>query len=195
MVNYNLNRCISWQFVPLNAVTYCKLSAQRLREKRRKWLMLASTTISRMLCSHTQVWQLLQVWGWAPYLYTGGWTSSSLGGGSCRTGALGGWEAYRLFAPQTWAHRSDLPPGARKVQASHLFQDKESRLPAWGLPERDSSSLRIGQLSWVDPRCTGGKRLGRSSLFPAVSQGALLLERKNKRAEQEGKGRENPLFP
>lgn len=107
------------------------------------------------------------------YLYTEGWTSSSLGGGSCRTGALWVWGAYILFVPRTAARRSGLPPGARKAQASPLFRDTESRPPAWGLPERDSSSLRIGQLSWGDPRRSGGKRLGRS--FGSLSSSSFPL--------------------
>lgn len=113
--------------------------------------------------------------GWRSYLYTAGWTSSSLEGGSCRTGAPGGWGACILFVPQIVAHRSGLPPGARRAQASPLFRDMESRPPAWGLPELDSSSLRIGQLSWGDPRRSGGKRLGRS--FGSLSSSSFLLAR------------------
>lgn len=109
------------------------------------------------------------------YLYTEGWTSSSLGGGSCRTDAPGGWGACRSFAPQIVVHRNGLPPGVRRAQASPLFRDKESRPPAWGLPERDSFSLRIGQLSWGDPRRTGGKKLGRS--FGSLSSDSFLVAR------------------
>ena len=102
--------------------------------------------------------------GGGSYLYTVGWTSSSLQVGSCRTDAPGGWGACRWFAPRTAARRSGPLPGARRVQALPLSRDTESRPPAWALRERDSSSLRIGQLSWGDPRRTGGgKKLVRSS--------------------------------
>lgn len=117
--------------------------------------------------THAQLWQtcrlFLQTQVAASYLCTGGWTSSSPQEGSCRTGAPGESGACRLFAPRIAARRSGLPPGARRAQALPLSRDKESRPPAWGLPGRDSSSLRIGQLSGGDPRRSGGKKLGRSS--------------------------------
>lgn len=116
---------------------------------------------------------VVHIWDAQTHLYIEGWTSSSLVGDSYRTGALGGWGVCKLSVPQTVAHKSGLPPGARTAQASPLSRDKESLPPAWGLPERDSSSPRIGQLSWGGPRRTGGKRLGRS--FGSLSSGCFLL--------------------
>lgn len=146
---------------------------------------------------------IVHIWDAQTHLYIEGWTSSSLVGDSYRTGVLGGWGVCKLSVPQTVAHKSGPPLGARTAQASPLFRDKESLPPAWGLPERDSSSPRIGQLSWGGPRRTGGKRLGRSfgslssGCFLFAHRGALLLSHlteavKKQRAEQEG--RRNPVF-
>lgn len=147
----------------------------------------------------------------ASYLCTAGWTSSSPGGGSCRTGAPGEWEACRWSAPRSAAHTSGPPPGARRAQAWPLCRrGKESRPPAWGLPERDSSSPRIGQLSWGDPRRSGGTRgLGccssrsRSSSSRARgrcrSPARVSVRRKKNRATTKGRRKRkrataNPLF-
>lgn len=135
------------------------------KNKNRGWIVTKTT---RSVTRSAAAW-------WGSYLDTEGWTSSSLEEGSCRTGARAVWAACILFAPQTGAHRSAPPPGARRAQASPPFRDKESRPPAWGLPERDSSSLRIGQLSWGDPRRSGGRRLGRS--LGSLSSSSSLLAR------------------
>lgn len=140
---------------------------------------------------------IVHIWDAQTHLYIEGWTSSSLVGDSYRTGVLGGWGVCKLSVPQTVAHKSGPPPGARTAQASPLFRDKESLPPAWGLPERDSSSPRIGQLSWGGPRRTGGKRLGRSfgslssGCFLFAHRGALLLSHLTEAVQNKGLNRKD----
>lgn len=183
-------------------IAYCtKIVSTKIRKKTER--------VETRLCQYniTHSLTLAADLGWRSYLYTEVWTSSSLEGGSRRTGAPGGWGVCILFVPQIVAHKSGLPPGVRMAQASPLFRDMESRRPAWGLPERDSSSLRIGQMSWGGPRRSGGKRLGRSfgslssSSFLFARAGALLVACSSTAVKNKGLNRKDrghnkiPLFP